>query len=164
MGDNKLDLRGRERPDSYMGERQKQLLKLLRGSKPSLRWTSFSRPGDYPQCRATASRNSRGGRVGGRWRDTSVWRRPAQRLYVGTERGKEMAPRPYSWLAQLVVASVRRGEGIDMGTRMTETGANVAQQIRSQYRGLNCTARVSVAPSLQGSTTDSFIRPTTRAR
>jgi predicted ArsR family transcriptional regulator len=60
-----------------------------------------------------------------------------QQLYVLTELGSEMAPRQYSWLAQLVVASARREEGIDIGKRMTEIGVNVAQQIRSQYPGLS---------------------------
>ena len=57
-----------------------------------------------------------------------------QQLYILTEQGKEMSPRQYSWLAQLVVASVQREEGAkNMGKRMNEIGASVAQQIRSQY-------------------------------
>jgi predicted ArsR family transcriptional regulator len=60
-----------------------------------------------------------------------------QQLYILTELGKEMSPRQYSWLAQLVVASVRREEGMEsMSKRMNEIGANVAQQIRSQYPDL----------------------------
>lgn len=47
-----------------------------------------------------------------------------------------MAPCQYSWLAQPVVAAVQREEGVDMGKRMAEIGANVAQQIRSQYPDL----------------------------
>ena len=60
-----------------------------------------------------------------------------QQLYILTELGKEIFPRQYSWLAQLVVASVQREEGVEnMGKRMNEIGASVAQQIRSQYPGL----------------------------
>lgn len=47
-----------------------------------------------------------------------------------------MAPCQYSWLAQPVVAAVQREEGVDMGKLMAEIGANVAQQIRSQYPDL----------------------------
>ena len=47
-----------------------------------------------------------------------------QQLYILTEQGKEMSPRQYSWLAQLVVASVQREEGVkNMGKRMNEISA-----------------------------------------
>jgi predicted ArsR family transcriptional regulator len=49
-----------------------------------------------------------------------------------------MSPRQYSWLAQLVLASVRREEGLEnMGKRMNEIGAGVARQLRSQYPDLS---------------------------
>jgi predicted ArsR family transcriptional regulator len=60
-----------------------------------------------------------------------------QQLYVLTELGKESFPRQYSWLAQLVVASVSREEGGEnMGKRLSEIGAGIAEQIRSQYPDL----------------------------
>jgi predicted ArsR family transcriptional regulator len=121
-----------------MGERQKQLLKLLRGSKLGLSVEELSKGLEITRnavrqhlatlevaglVAAGATRPSGGGRP--------------QQLYVLTELGSEMAQRQYSWLAQLIVASVRREEGIDIGKRMTEIGVNVAQQIRSQYPGLS---------------------------
>ena len=55
-----------------------------------------------------------------------------QQLYVLTELGQESFPRQYSWLAQLVVASVQREEGAEnMGKRLNDIGAGIARQIRS---------------------------------
>jgi predicted ArsR family transcriptional regulator len=118
-----------------MGERQKRLLKLLRGSKPGLSVDELSRGLEITRNAVRqhlvslevaglvsigAMRPSGGGRP--------------QQLYILTELGKEMSPRQYSWLAQLVLASVQREEGVkNMGKRMNEIGANVAEQIRSQY-------------------------------
>jgi predicted ArsR family transcriptional regulator len=121
-----------------MGERQKQLLKLLRGSKAGLSVDELSKGLEITRnavrqhlaslevaglVAAGATRPSGGGRP--------------QQLYMLTELAKEMSPRQYSWLAQLVLASVQREEGAtNMGKRMSEIGANVAHQIRSQYPGL----------------------------
>ncbi|SCY34892.1 transcriptional regulator [Nitrosospira sp. Nl5] len=121
-----------------MGERQKQLLKLLRGSKAGLSVDELSKGLEITRnavrqhlaslevaglVAAGATRPSGGGRP--------------QQLYMLTELAKEMSPRQYSWLAQLVLASVQREEGAaNIGKRMSEIGANVAHQIRSQYPGL----------------------------
>jgi predicted ArsR family transcriptional regulator len=121
-----------------MGERQKQLLKLLRGSKPGLSVDELSKGLEMTRNAVRqhlASLEVAGFVTAGVTRPSGGGR--PQQLYILTELGKETAPRQYSWLAQLVVASVRREEGIDMGKRMTEIGANVAQQIRSQYPGLS---------------------------
>jgi predicted ArsR family transcriptional regulator len=121
-----------------MGERQKQLLKLLRGSKPGLSVDELSKGLEITRnaVRQHLATLEVAGLVGTGASRPSGGGRP-QQLYVLTELGKEMAPRQYSWLAQLVLASVRREAGIDMGKRMTEIGANVAHQIRSQYPGLS---------------------------
>ncbi|SCY21561.1 metalloregulator ArsR/SmtB family transcription factor [Nitrosospira sp. Nsp13] len=118
-----------------MGERQKQLLKLLRGSKPGLSVDELSKGLEITRNAVRqhlASLEAAGLVTIGTTRPSGGGR--PQQLYILTELGKEMSPRQYSWLAQLVVASVRREEGMEnMGKRMNEIGANVAQQIRSQY-------------------------------
>ena len=121
-----------------MGERQKQLLKLLRGSKPGLSVDELSRGLEITRNAVRqhlASLEAAGLITLGTTRPSGGGR--PQQLYILTELGKEMSPRQYSWLAQLVVASVRREEGMEsMSKRMNEIGANVAQQIRSQYPDL----------------------------
>ncbi|SEL34808.1 helix-turn-helix transcriptional regulator [Nitrosovibrio tenuis] len=121
-----------------MGERQKQLLKLLRGSKPGLSVDELSKGLEITRNAVRqhlASLEAAGLIAAGPTRPSGGGR--PQQLYILTELGKEMSPRQYSWLAQLVVASVGREEGVeDMGKRMKEIGANVAHQIRNQYPGL----------------------------
>jgi predicted ArsR family transcriptional regulator len=121
-----------------MGERQKQLLKLLRASKPGLSVDELSKGLEITRNAVRqhlASLEAAGLVTTGPTRPSGGGR--PQQLFILTELGKEMSPRQYSWLAQLVVASVRREEGMEnMSKRMNEIGANVAQQIRSQYPGL----------------------------
>ena len=121
-----------------MGERQKQLLKLLRGSKPGLSVDELSKGLEITRNAVRqhlASLEAAGLVAAGPTRPSGGGR--PQQLYILTELGKEMSPRQYSWLAQLVVASVRREEGVEnMSKRMNEIGASVAHQIRSQYPGL----------------------------
>ncbi len=121
-----------------MGERQKQLIKLLRGHKPGLSVDELSKGLEITRNAVRqhlASLEAAGLVTTGSMRPSGGGR--PQQLYILTELGKEMSPRQYSWLAQLVVASVRREEGVEgMGKRMNEIGAGVAQQIRSQYPGL----------------------------
>ena len=122
-----------------MGERQKQLIKLLRGSRPGLSVDELSKGLEITRNAVRqhlASLEGAGLVTAGPTRPSGGGR--PQQLYILTELGKEMSPRQYSWLAQLVVASVRREEGVeDMGKRMNEIGASVARQIRSQYPGLS---------------------------
>ena len=121
-----------------MGERQKQLLKLLRASKLGLSVDELSKGLEITRNairQHLASLEAAGLVTLGPTRPSGGGR--PQQLYILTELGKEMSPRQYSWLAQLVVASVRREEGMEnMSKRMNEIGANVAQQIRSQYPDL----------------------------
>ncbi|MDN5752100.1 MAG: HTH domain-containing protein [Nitrosospira sp.] len=121
-----------------MGERQKQLLKLLRGSKSGL---SVDELAQELEITRNAVRQHLASLEAERLVEAGITRpsgggRP-QQLYILTELGKEMSPRQYSWLAQLVVASVQREGGAEKrGRRMKEIGVNVAHQIRSQYPGL----------------------------
>lgn len=121
-----------------IGERQKQLLKLLRGHKSGLSVDELSQGLEITRnaVRQHLSALEAGGLVEAGVTRPSGGGRP-QQLYILTEQGKEMSPRQYSWLAQLVVASIQREEGAEnMGRRMSEIGANVAHQIRSQYPNL----------------------------
>ncbi|SEO62780.1 metalloregulator ArsR/SmtB family transcription factor [Nitrosovibrio sp. Nv6] len=122
-----------------IGERQKQLLKLLRGTKPGMSVDELSKGLEITRnaVRQHLSSLEGAGLVTAGATRPSGGGRP-QQLYILTERGQESFPRQYSWLAQLVVASVQREEGAEnMGKRLAEIGAGIAQQIRGQYPGLN---------------------------
>ena len=122
-----------------IGERQKQLLKLLRGSRPGLSVDELSKGLEITRnaVRQHLSSLEGAGLVAAGSTRPSGGGRP-QQLYVLTELGKESFPRQYSWLAQLVLASVRREEGVEnMGKRLSEIGAGIAEQIRAQYPDLN---------------------------
>jgi predicted ArsR family transcriptional regulator len=122
-----------------MGERQKQLLKLLRSGRNGLSVEELSKGLEITRnaVRQHLSSLEAAGLVATGATRPSGGGRP-QQLYVLTELGKEMSPRQYSWLAQLVLASVRREEGLEnMGKRMNEIGAGVARQLRSQFPGLS---------------------------
>ena len=59
--------------------------------------------------------------------------RPEQ-LYVLTDAGREFFPRQYSWLAQLVIESIREELGSEgLRRRLTALGAAVARRLRVQY-------------------------------
>ena len=121
-----------------MGDRQKQLLKLLRGNKAGLSVDELSKGLEITRngVRQHLASLEAEGLVGAGNMRPSGGGRP-QQLYVLTEKGKESFPRQYSWLAQLVVASVQREEGAEnMGKRLNDIGVGVAKQIRSQYPNL----------------------------
>lgn len=62
--------------------------------------------------------------------------RPEQ-LYVLSDAGKELFPRHYSWLAQLVVESIKRESGPDgLRARLHDMGAAVAERMRRLHPGL----------------------------
>src|SRR5690242_17996010 len=62
--------------------------------------------------------------------------RPTQ-LYVLSEKGRELFPRQYSWLAQLMVDSVKQETGADgLRKRLNAMGAKVGAQLRAQHPGL----------------------------
>ena len=62
--------------------------------------------------------------------------RPEQ-LYMLTDAGKESFPRNYSWLAQLLVESLREQDGAEgLRERLSTLGSAVARQLRGQHPGL----------------------------
>lgn len=122
-----------------MGGRQKQLLKLLRGSKSGLSVDELSKGLEITRnaVRQHLSSLEAAGMVEAGTTRPSGGGRP-QQLYILTEQGSESFPRQYSWLAQLVVSSIQREEGSEnMGKRLNEIGAGVARQIRSEFPGLS---------------------------
>ena len=62
--------------------------------------------------------------------------RPEQ-LYVLSDSGRELFPRNYSWLAQLLVESLKAEDGAQgLRERLARLGAAVAQQLRRQHPDL----------------------------
>jgi predicted ArsR family transcriptional regulator len=118
-----------------MGARQKQLLKLLRGNRTGMSVDELSKGLEITRNAVRqhlASLEAAGLIAAGATRPSGGGR--PQQLYVLTELGQESFPRQYSWLAQLVLASVQREEGAEnMGKRLNDIGAGIARQIRSQF-------------------------------
>jgi predicted ArsR family transcriptional regulator len=95
-----------------MGVRQKELLKLLRGSRTGMSVDELSKGLEISRNAVRqhlASLEAVGLIAAGVTRPSGGGR--PQQLYVLTELGQESFPRQYSWLAQLVLASVQREEG-----------------------------------------------------
>lgn len=62
--------------------------------------------------------------------------RPEQ-LYILTDAGRESFPRHYSWLAQLIVESIKQQSGTEgLRERMGAMGTEVAMQLLDKYPGL----------------------------
>jgi predicted ArsR family transcriptional regulator len=120
-----------------LGDRQKQLLKLLLKDKSGLTVGELS---ERLKITRNAVRQHLAALEGDRLVIPGATRpsggRP-QQLYVLTEKGKEVFPRHYSWFAQLVVDSVTREHGIQgLHERLGAIGADVGTQLRSQNPGL----------------------------
>lgn len=117
-----------------IGDRQRQLLKLLLRDKSGLTVDELSK-------RLKITRNGVRQHLAALESDGLVGlgaTRPSggrpQQLHVLTDKGKEVFPRHYSWFAQLVVESVRREHGTEgLGERLSAIGSSVAEQLRSQY-------------------------------
>lgn len=120
-----------------LGNRQKQLLKLLLRNKSGLTVDELSNELEITRNAVRqhlAALESDGLIAPGPTRPSGG--RPHQ-LYVLTEKGKEAFPRHYSWFAQLLVESIAREHGTEgMGERLSAIGAGVAGQLRSQYPAL----------------------------
>src|SRR5688500_20265369 len=117
-----------------IGERQKQLLKLLRGSRPGMSVDELSKGLEITRnaVRQHLSSLEGAGLVAAGTTRPSGGGRP-QQLYILTELGKESFPRQYSWLAQLVEASVSREQGGEnMAKSLRWYGVGISEQIRSQ--------------------------------
>src|SRR5262249_45827156 len=65
-----------------------------------------------------------------------------ERLYVLTERGRESFPRRYSWMAELLVESIRNEAGLDgLRKRLTALGQTVARKLLGAHPGLGTRRR-----------------------
>lgn len=61
--------------------------------------------------------------------------RPTQ-LYVLSDKGRGLFPRQYSWLAQLMLESIKAEGGAGLRKRLTAMGAKVGTQLRAQHPAL----------------------------
>lgn len=120
-----------------LGDRQKQLLKLLLKTKSGLTVDELSKGLKITRNAVRqhlAALESDGLIALGSTRPSGG--RP-QQLYALTEKGKEVFPRHYSWFAQLVIEAIKREHGADgLRERLGEIGASVAEQMRNQSPGL----------------------------
>jgi predicted ArsR family transcriptional regulator len=117
-----------------LGTRQQALLRLLLKRKPGMTMEEISRA---LKVTRTAVRQhlvalAKNGLVApGGTRPSGG--RPEQ-LFVLSEAGKELFPRRYPWLAQLLVGSIRQESGVEgLRARLQDMGAAVAQRLRGQF-------------------------------
>jgi predicted ArsR family transcriptional regulator len=117
-----------------LGSRQKELLQLLLANKAGLTV-------DEMASRLKITRSAVRQHVAALESDaliiTSATRpsggRPEQ-LYVLASKGRELFPRQYSWLAQLVIQSLKdEGGARALRDRLSDMGATVAAQLRAQH-------------------------------
>jgi predicted ArsR family transcriptional regulator len=116
-----------------LGDRQKQLLRLLLRSKPGLTVDELA-------SALKITRNAVRQHLAALQRDGLVAlgaTRPSggrpQQLYALTEKGKEVFPRHYSWFAQLVIEAIKHEHGAEgLRKRLESVGAAVAAQLRTQ--------------------------------
>ncbi len=120
-----------------LGRRQKELLQLLLANKAGLTVDELAERLKITRNAVrqhVAALENDGLLIGGATRPSGG--RPEQ-LYLLTDKGKELFPRQYSWLAQLVIESVREETGPNgLRDRLGAMGARVAHQLRAQYPGL----------------------------
>ena len=120
-----------------LGDRQKQLLRLLLRNKPGLTVDDLSKG-------LKITRNAVRQHLAALESDGLVALGPTrpsggrpQQLYVLTDKGKEVFPRHYSWFAQLVIEAMKREHGPEgLRARLGEIGVGVAEHLRSQSPGL----------------------------
>ena len=120
-----------------LGRRQKDLLKLLLRHKGGL---TVDELGTRLQVTRNAIRQhlatleNEGFVEHGESKPTGG--RPTQ-LYVLSQKGRELFPRQYSWLAQLMLDSVKQDVGGDaLRKRLAAMGTKVGHQLRAQHPGL----------------------------
>ncbi|MGH8629329.1 MAG: helix-turn-helix transcriptional regulator [Burkholderiales bacterium] len=120
-----------------LGDRQKQLLKLLLKNKSGLTADELSSGLKITRNAVRqhlAALQSDGLIALGSTRPSGG--RP-QQLYALTEKGKEIFPRHYSWFAQLVLEAVKREHGAKgLSERLASIGSSVAAELRTQSPGL----------------------------
>lgn len=120
-----------------LGRRQKDLLQLLLRHKHGL---TVDQLGTQLQVTRNAIRQHLAALVGEGLVETGASKatrgRPTQ-LYVLSQKGSELFPRQYSWLAQLMLESVEQEAGGDgLRKRLAAMGAKVGAQLRAQHPGL----------------------------
>lgn len=120
-----------------LGDRQKQLLKLLLKTKSGLTVDELSEG-------LKITRNAVRQHLAALESDRLIALGPTrpsggrpQQLYALTEKGREVFPRHYSWFAQLMIEAIKREHGVEgLDKRLTEMGAGIADQFRTQHPGL----------------------------
>ena len=116
-----------------LGTRQQALLRLLLKRKPGMTVEEISKALKVTRNAVRqhlAALENNGLVAAGGTRPSGG--RPEQ-LYMLSEAGKELFPRHYSWLAQLVVESIKQESGVDgLRARLQNMGAAVAQRMRAQ--------------------------------
>lgn len=119
-----------------LGDRQKQLLKLLLKNKSGLTVDELSAGLSITRNAVRqhlAALESDGLIALGPTRPSGG--RPRQ-LYALTDKGKEAFPRHYSWLAQLVLEAIKSEQGAEgLRKRLASIGSNVAAQLRARSPG-----------------------------
>ena len=120
-----------------LGRRQKDLLKLLLRHKEGL---TVDELGTRLGVTRNAIRQHLASLVGEGLVGTGASRatagRPTQ-LYVLSDKGRALFPRQYSWLAQLMLESVKQESGgAGLRRRLTAMGTRVGRQLREQHPAL----------------------------
>lgn len=120
-----------------LGRRQKDLLKLLLRHKGGL---TVDELGTHLRVTRNAIRQHLAALEGDglvtHGDSKATGGRPTQ-LYVLSQKGRELFPRQYSWLAQLMLESVRQeGDGDALRKRLVAMGTKVGNQLRGQHPAL----------------------------
>ncbi|HZP12705.1 MAG TPA: HTH domain-containing protein [Nevskiaceae bacterium] len=117
-----------------LGQRQKELLKLLLQNKAGLTVDELAEA-------LSITRNAVRQHLAALETDGLIKLGPSrptkgrpEQLYLLADKGKEIFPRQYSWLAQLVIESVREESGSQgLRERLRAMGSRVANQLRAQH-------------------------------
>jgi len=122
----------------FLGNRRHELMKLLVRSKTGLTVEEIA---GHLSITRNAVRQHLAGLMNEGVVATGTTRpsggRP-ERLYVLTERGRESFPRRYSWMAELLVDSIRNEAGPDgLRRRLTALGSAVARKLLGHHPGLS---------------------------
>lgn len=119
-----------------LGRRQKDLLKLLLRHKGGL---TVDELGTRLKVTRNAIRQHLAALEGDGFvehgESKATAGRPTQ-LYVLSEKGRELFPRRYSWLAQLMLDSVKQEGGDALRKRLGAMGTKVGNQLRTQHPAL----------------------------
>jgi len=121
----------------FLGNRRHELLKLLVRDKTGLTVEEIAQ-------QLSITRNAVRQHLAGLMNEgvvAVIGTRPSggrpERLYVLTERGRESFPRRYSWLAELLVESIKHEAGSDgLRRRLVALGNTVARKLLGQHPAL----------------------------